>query len=161
MGKSSADGAVDLRHAAQAIGVLDAGIDRVGAMRLANLASFKDSGQIGGRGDLASVRARLVNAPVEGYRGAHQRFERHSSSQVGDLCQAGRVDYGERPYTGHGLSAVEQRQTFFGGQLEWSETGDGQGLGSRLAYPVADRFAFADDHQCEMCKRSQVAAGSH
>ena len=47
------------------------------------------------------------------------------------------------------------------GQLEWSEPGNGQGLGSRLAYPVADRFAFADDHQCEMCKRSQVAASSH
>ena len=69
VGQRVADCTVYLRNAAQGIGILHA---TALAMGLANLAAFEHFSQIGRGLDLSCMRARPVNAFVEGHIGAAQ-----------------------------------------------------------------------------------------
>ena len=104
--KRAAGGAVDLRHAAEAVGVLDAGV--VVAVRFAYLAVFEEDAQVCGGGDLSAMRPGGVDALVEGDGRTAQGFERHGSGEVEELGDAEGAVERERAGCGHGLGAVEE-----------------------------------------------------
>ena len=148
MTEHASDGSVNLGHAAQAVGVLHAGV--VGEVRVADFAVIKNLGEMGCGGDLTCMRAGLMDAGIEGDWRALESFERHSSGEVGELGKTAGVDYGERAYCGHGLGAVEQGQAFFGSERQWRQACGGEGLCCGLALALINRFAFADYDQCQM-----------
>ncbi len=80
MGERVADGAVDLRNAAQRVGVLHAA---AGPVRFANLASFQHAAQIGCGLCLSGMRTRLVNPFVESRVGSLECVARQSTQYVG------------------------------------------------------------------------------
>ncbi len=103
-----------LRHTAQAVGILHTRI--VLAMRLANLRAGQQLDQMRGGLNLPSVGPDLLYAGIEGVRRSHQRLKRDGSSEIGQLSQPPRAGHRQCADGGHGLRAIEQRQTFFGGQ---------------------------------------------
>src|SRR3954453_6427776 len=66
-GEGVADGAVDLRRAPEGVGVLHAA---AGDVRLADFAAFEQIAETAGAFELAGMRARGMNAAVEGARSA-------------------------------------------------------------------------------------------
>ena len=72
--------AVDLRHAAQAVGILHPRI--VMPVRLANLALSKQFAQMPRRRYLPGMGPRLVNPRVKRSRCPHQSLKRHGAGQV-------------------------------------------------------------------------------
>ena len=92
-----AHGAVHLRHAAQAVGVLHA---PAVAVRLAQRAAGEQARRLRADGGLAGVRARRVDARVEGDVRALQRVERERADHVGaaatSRCASARRQRGDR-----------------------------------------------------------------
>ena len=159
MFQHAADGAVDLGHAAQAVGVLHAGV--VFSVGFADLGAVEQAEQMLGCGHLAGVRARLVNAGIEGGGRAHQRFEGHGSGYIGEMRDAQRAGDGESADGGHGLGAVEQGQALLGGKGERLQAGAAEGFSAGQAGTLMEGFTLADDDQGEMSERSQIAACAH
>ena len=60
---------------------------------------------------------------VERAFGAFQRFEAHRTGQVGDAREAQSFEHAERPRRGHVLRAVDQREPFFGLELDRPKAG--------------------------------------
>ena len=151
----AAHSAVDLRNAAQAVGILHAGV--VFEVRLANLRLGKERAHVGRAGRLAGVRTRELDALVEGNWSAHESFKRHGAGEIGELSDADAARNGEAADGRHGLGAIEQREAFLGLKLQRRKAGAMQRLAARDAFAAIEGFAFADDDKCEMCERGQIA----
>ena len=111
LGQRVASGAVDLRHAAEAVGVLHPVLG-IGAMGRPDLAVRQQRAQVPGRCDLPRVRARGDQLLREGGAGAEHRLEAHRADDVGGQRQPHGVVMSERADPGHQLGPVEQRQAF-------------------------------------------------
>ena len=159
MGERAANSAMDLRHAAQAVGVLHA--RAVLAVGFANLGVLKQSNEVRGGGELARMRTGALDALVESGGRAHERVERHGAGDVGQADKAASAGDGKRADSDHGLGAVEQRQAFLGGKRKRLEAGALESFSAGDALAVMEGFAFADDDEGEMREGRKIAAGAH
>src|SRR5579872_5214323 len=80
VGEAVAHGAVDLRHAAQRVGILHT---IAMAMRFVDFAAFNHLPKIRRRPDLSGMRAGSVNALVEGRHRSHQSIQAKGADDVG------------------------------------------------------------------------------
>ena len=94
--------AVHLRDAAQRVSVLHAA---TGSVRFANLAAFKHLAQIRRRLHLSAVRARFVDALIEGRIGALQRVAAKPAQHIGGIHQRFRGQQCQRAHGQHGLAS--------------------------------------------------------
>jgi hypothetical protein len=159
MGKGIAHRAVHLRNAAQRICILD---PATVAVRFANLTAFEHLAQICRRLHLASVRARFVNALVEGGIRALQSIAAKTSQDIGRIYQRLGGQQRQRANGQHSLRPVDERDGFFGFEHQRFDLRllECVGAGNSFARCV-DTFAFADQRQREMGQRSEVAARTH
>ena len=126
VGERVAAGAVDLRGAAQAVGVLDAGAQTAEAR--ASRSPGAEPQRAGAPSELAGVRPGLVDRRLErGVRALHG-VHRHGGDDVGRGRDALGVDERQRRHRGHDLGAVDQRQPLLGRQLEALQPGPAQRL---------------------------------
>ncbi len=91
MGDGAAQGAVDLGHAAHAVGVLHLGAVGV---RGHDLAVGQQPAQVGRAGNLARMRPHLLNAFIKWPQRAFRRFNRHCPRNVGDSGQMSDANQG-------------------------------------------------------------------
>ena len=132
MGEGVAHRAVHLRHAAQRVGVLHLLAFQV---RFANHAAFQHAAQVLRYQQLSGMRARLVNALVEGDIGAFQRVEGERSDNVGGVGQNVGLQHRQQADGQHGLGAVDQRNRFLGFQHQRLDLGALQGFGRGRRLP--------------------------
>ena len=112
MSENVAHRSVHLWHAANAVGVLDARI--VFAMRFSNFAALQKRVQMRGHSFLSLMGPGIVQPRIECGRRVAQTFERHRTGNVGYIRQAFRAQDRQSPNRVHRLSAIQQRETFFG-----------------------------------------------
>ncbi len=110
---------------------------------------------------LARVRPRLVNAFVEGHRGAAQGLERHGAGQIEEAVHAHRAQHCQTAHRGHGLGSVEQRQALLGFEHQRSEPGFGKRRSGRHPRALEKHLALSDEHQGKMRQGSQIPTRSH
>ncbi len=152
--------AMDLRHAAQAVRVLEPMIE-VGAVRLPDLAVAQELAKVACRRDLPGVWPRGDQRLLERGAGSEHRLEAHGADDVGGQRQAQRIVMGQAADATHELGPVEERQPFLGAELERFEARARQ---RRRPWPRAGTvhrgLALPDDDQCDVCQRGQVAGGT-
>ena len=120
-----ADGAVDLRNAAQRVGILDLVGGGVVARHQRRVA--QQPAQLRGHRDLARVRpGQLVGGRV-GDVGAEQRLAAHCRGHARGPAQAVGVRRHQGPDAGHHLRPVEKGQPLLGLQDQWLEAGRVEG----------------------------------
>ena len=158
MGERVADGAVDLGHAAEAIGVLQPRV--VVAVGLANLAVGEQVAEMLGGGDLAGVGTSGMDAGIEWRGRAAESFEGHGAGEVGEFGDAESANESESADGGDGLGAVEERESFFSFEGEGRAPGFEQGHGGGDGAAVLQDHAFADEGEGEVGQRGQIAAGA-
>ena len=150
-----ADGAVDLRDAADRVGVLD--LVRLAMVRVLQPGVAQEVAQLGGDAPLTGVRARGVVGGRERDVGPEQRLDAHRAD---DRRRAGKRLRGqdrERSDRSHLLRAVEQRQPFL--RLEASGSRPTAASASAPRHDRAADFglAAADQRPAEVRERRQVA----
>ncbi len=106
--KGIANCAVNLRSAAQAIGVLDARVFFRGAMRFADFAAFVQMRQVSGGTCRPGIRASMHNARIKCPWAATQRVERKCRCDVGSICKGVRVAQGQAQEGKHALRAIQE-----------------------------------------------------
>ena len=150
-----ADPAVDLRHAAEGIAVLDLSAVLVGDHHLGVL---EQEAEVPRRGRLARMGAHRLEAFVEGNLGAAQGLQRHGPCHVGELDQAFGPDERQGADPGHAARAVDQGQPLLGLEGDRGEAGAAQRLGPRQPLPVIPGLALADQDQGQVRQRGEVPA---
>jgi thiol-disulfide isomerase/thioredoxin len=156
LGQGVAGRTMHLRHAAQAVGVLD--LVAAGRMRRADLAAIEELAQVPGGRDLPGVRTGRDELFGEGGRGAEHRLQAHCADDVRDERQALCVVEGQRADAGHELRPVEQGEPFLGLERQRREAGTLQRIGSRAGTSTIDgRLTLADEHERDVRQRRQVA----
>ena len=154
-----ADRAMHLRHAAQAVGILNPRV--VGAVRFANLAALEQCREMPGRGYLAAMRPRILNAGVEGHGSATQRLQRHCSGNIRQPDKRLRIVERQRSNGRHRLGAVQESKTFFGFKPQRSQPGTAQRFAATDAFSAIESFSFSNENQREMRQRRKIAARAH
>ncbi len=154
-----ADRPMDLRHAAQRVGILDlVGTDVMGTLEAA---APQEVAHLGRDLDLARVRSgQLVGGRERDVR-AQQGFDRQGG---GDACRSDEsVGIRQQQGTdgGHHLGPVEQGEPFLGLQGQRFQAGLAQGDQARDDLAVELHPAPADERQGEMRERGQVAGRTH
>ncbi len=84
-----------------------------------------------GRGCLAAMRPRLLDAWIEGCRSPSQCLQRHGTRNIGQPDEMLGIVERQRSDGSHPLRAVQQRKAFFGFEPKGSQAG------------IAQRFAAA------------------
>src|SRR6202140_2278746 len=126
--KSVAHRAVNLRDAAQRISILHAATI---AMRFADFALFEQSAEVRGGLDLSSMRARFLNALIEGDVGSLESITCHCADDVGGIDQIlGRKQH-QNADGQHRLRAINERHRFLRLEHQWLDLGALQGFGTR------------------------------
>ena len=99
-----------------------------------------------------------MDARVEGGRRAAQGFERHGSGEIGERGKSVRCDECERPYSAHGLGAVQKREALLRLQLQWLDTSLRKGGGGSQTLAAKEDFALSDQTEREMREWREIAA---
>ncbi len=149
--------AVDLRHAAQGVGVLDPPAPLVG---LVDLARLQQQAQVGGRGRLSGVGPQRLQPRIEGVVAPLERLERAGARDVGGGRQRLRLQERERPDREDHLGAVDQRQPFLRLQPEGLDPDPAQGVGRRHPRAAQPHLPLSDEAERQVRQRRQVAAGA-
>jgi len=150
------DRSVHLWHAAEAICILHTRV--VLAVRFANLRTFKQGNQVLRCSDLSRVGTRLVNPRIESRRRSHQRFQRHGSSYVCQLCNSDAAGDCQTANGRHRLCAVQQRKALFGSESQRLQPCTPQRFATCYAFPFVERLAFADGNQRKVSQWRQIPA---
>ncbi len=146
---------MDLRHAAQAVGVLH---PPALAVRLADGAALEEAPQVAGGGRLAGVGPRGVDARVEGDVGALEGVEGQGTDDVGRASQAPGLGHREAADRGHELRPVDEGQPLLRLEHERAEAGGAEAVGAREPALLEDALALADQDEGEVGERGEVAA---
>ena len=136
-----AHGAVNLRHAAQAVSVLHA---RAALMGFVDRAAAIQPGQVARGNDLPGMRPRRVQSFVEGASGAPQGIQRQSSRDVRRVGENFRIAQGKQSDGKHGLGAVHERKSLFGLQGQGFHAQRFQRYRRALPPPTEYHFTLAD-----------------
>ena len=156
--ESAAHGAVHLRHAAQAVGILHA--RGSGAACGSNVAAFEQHAQACGGRTLSRMRPRGVYALIEGDGSTEQGLERHGSCDVGEAGEPCGAPERERTHSGERLSSIEEGEAFLGLEADRFDAGALQRDAAGHPLAVVDRLAFADDAEREVGQRGKIAGGA-
>ena len=117
--------------------------------------------EIGRARHLTGVRAQVVKARLERTVGAEQRLRRHRGGYIGRPKQQLGVGARQREHAQHAVSAVDQRQAFFGLELDGFEPGRLERLRRRPARALSiDNVAFTHEREADMRERRQIAAAT-
>ena len=127
--------AVDLGHAAQAVGVLHLAAV---AVRLADGAPREELAQVARGGGLPGVGAGGVDARVEGDVRAPEGVEAHGRQHVRGAGQPLGLGEGEAGHRGHELRAVDEGEALLGLERDGGEAGGPERFRAR------ERRAFVD-----------------
>ena len=155
--QSISNGPVDLWHAPQAVGVLDA---RAAQVRAADAAATIQAQEISRRKELPRVWPRPLEALVEGSRRATQGVEGQSPGDVGGIHKDRGAPEGDEAESRHHLSAVDERQTLFRLELQRPQARPRQRRRGTEALSPVGHFALSDQSQRHVRERGQVAARS-
>ena len=150
-----ADGAVDLRHAAQRVRILDL----VGQSLVARLERrvAEQVAELRGDRDLAGMRpGQLVGRRERDVR-PEQRLDAHRRRDAGRPDEPVGVGEQERPDRAHQLGPVEEREALLGLEDERLEADLAQGDERRHVLAADLDPAAADERQGEVGERRQVA----
>ena len=117
---------------------------------------------MGGGGDLAVVRPGRVDSWIERLERAAEPIDRQRRGNVGggrEARGAGARQCGDR---GGRLGTVDQREPFFRLERHRCDAGLAEGIGAgHERGAVADRrLSFADEDECQVRERREVAAGA-
>ena len=112
MGERAANRTMNLRHAAQTVGILHARV--ILLVRSADLALAQKRAQMTRNSLLPGMRSRLVDARVERGRRALERLKGHGARHIRDSREAFRAPKREPAYGVHRLRAIEECKTFLG-----------------------------------------------
>ena len=146
---------MDLRHATQAVGVLNA--LRSGAV---DQGAFLDQGsQVVRGGDLTLMAAHFLQERMERLGDAAKGFQGHGADNVGGQQQALGSDQGQSGQTGHQLRAVDQRQPFLSRQFDGLQSGQAEGLCCRHPLSCVPYFPFSQQGQSHVSEGGEVSAG--
>ena len=156
VGEGVARGAVDLRDAAQAVGVLHLAAV---AVRLADGAAREQRAQVAGRGRLAGMRPRGVDARVEGHVGALERVEGQGARPRRRVRARRMASARARPPTAV-MSCVPlmRARPSLASSTTGARPAAAQRLGAGQAPALVDALAFADEREREVREGRQVAA---
>jgi hypothetical protein len=149
---------VNLGHAAEAVGVLHAGI--VVAVGLADFAFGEQGAEVGGGCCLAGMGANGLDAWIERGGRTAESFEGHGPGEVAELDDAEGAGEGEAADGGDGLGSIEKGQTLFGFEGERDDACPKECEGGGDAASVSVNHAFTDDGEGEVSEGRKVAAGS-
>ena len=149
------DGAMDLRHAAQRVRVLDL----VGVAVVAGLEGrvAEQVAHLGRDGDLAGMGPGELVLGGEGHVRAEQRLDRQRRRDARRPGQPIGIGQGQGPDRRHHLGAVEERQALLRLERERLEAGLAQGEQGRHALAVELDLAPPDQGQGQVGERRQVA----
>src|SRR5262249_52311654 len=142
--------AVNLRHAAQAVGVLYAFASE---MRLANFAVLQKSGEPLRNLALTLMRAGLMDPRIECNGRALESFKGHGSSQVRKVYQLLRARPTDDSACKRGLSSVEQGETFLRLEVKRGDADSFECLASGYPRGGTEDLAFTDQDECKMGQR--------
>ena len=147
---------VHLRHAAQAIGVLNPRIVR--QVRLPDFTVPQEMTQMLRDRLLAGMGPRLVDARVKRGRRSLERFQAHRPGDVRDPRQTFGAEQGQATHRMHGLRSIQKRQPFLGLEDDRPQPRVLERIAARQQRPFIKRFAFADQRQRQMRQRRQIPA---
>src|SRR5690554_6589100 len=157
MSERAATRAVDLRHAAQAVRVLDLPAVPV---RLQDLAVDQEHPDILGHHLLAGVWPHGLNALVEWSDASLQRLEAHCGQQIRHALEQDSLLQHIHAVCGHELSPIDEREPIFRMQPQGFEAVFGKHL-HRRAPPVSiPERSQAEKRQRQMGKRRQITGGT-
>ena len=144
---------MDLRHAAQAVGVLH--LVAV-AVRLADLAVREQAPQVPGGGRLAGVRPGGLDARVERDVGALERLEGQGADDVGERASRRASATARAPTAVMSCVPLMRERPSFGSSTSGARPAARLGLGAGDAASVVHRLALADEDQGEVGERREV-----
>ena len=150
-------GTVHLGGAAQGVGVLHAVAEDV---RFGDLAALRQGKDSGGRGDLARMRPRRVDAWIEGGARTAERLDAERRHDVRRHQEPLRIVEHQAGGSGHEMCAVEHAERVLGPQLDGLKAGGAQRLGTAAPFTLVHDVAFPDQHQADVRRRCEVAAGA-
>ena len=149
-------GAVDLRGAAERVGVLHGVVGRAVAGH--DLRAGQQAAEVGRAALLAGMGADGVELGPVGGVGAEQRLDGDGAGHVGGGGQPVEVGQRQAQVGQHPLGAVEERQALLGLQHHRLEPGGGQPVGARQATAVGiDDLARAGEDGTDVGQGRQVA----
>ncbi len=151
---------MNLRSAAQAVGVLDARILFGRAVGFADLAAFVEMSEIAGGGARSGIGAGVHDAGIECAGTAAKGVKRKRRGDIGGVGEDVGVIESEAEKSKHALGAVEKRETFLGFKRNGRDGGALEGFGAGEFFCFVDGFAFADDDVGQMSERGEIAGGS-
>ena len=151
--------AVDLRRAAQRVGVLDPIV--AVAMAGDDRRTGEQRPEVRRAGRLADLRAHADEVGGERPVGAEQRLRRHRPGDVGDAQQHIEVGEGQDEHAEHPVGAVDERQALLGPQRERFDAGGREGGGAVDERAVRQaRLALSEQDQGTRRQGGQVPAGA-
>ena len=157
--ESVARRACDLGAAAHRVRVLDRVLGM--AMRGHDLRALHQTREVGRAGQLARVRAHLVQVRLERAVGAEKRFGRHRGGDVGRPEQPLRVRAREHQHAKHAVRAVDQREAFLGLEPHRFQLRGLERLSRRLAPAfLVQHLALTHQREADVGQGSQVAAAA-
>jgi hypothetical protein len=148
-----------LRDTAQGVCILHAS---AGAVRFANLAAFEHLAQVRRCLHLSVVRARFMDALIEGRVSAFESVTAKAAQHVGRIHQRLGRQKRQCAHGQHALRPVDERNGFFGFEHQRLDLCLLQrvGAGNALARWI-ETLALADHRQRQMRQRSQISACSY
>jgi len=149
------DGAVDLRQAANRVGVLDAVAVPVA---LHDLAVGGEPFDVPRARRLAVVGPDLVDGGVAVRGRGHRHLGRQRAGGVGGPQHALGVHEHERRQPRRQLGAVDERQPLLRAERDGLQSGRRKRLVAGQAVALHPRFSFADEHEAEVREWREVAA---
>ena len=152
-----AAGAVDLRRAAERVGVLHLVAP---PMRLQDRGALEQPDDVGGRRLLPGERSQGVDLGEKARARALERLEREGARNVCGARQPLSPHQHERPDSCHELRAVDEGQAFLRAQPNGLETDPVQGLRARKGLALDNRLALPDEREREVRERREVAGRS-
>ena len=151
-------GTVHLGRAPQRVRVLHLVAPLV---RLVDGRSFEQPQDVGGGVVLASQGPKPVDLRQEARARSLESFERKCAGEVSALDEPLRAHRAERAERCHELRAVDQRQTFLGGEPRGLEVGGRKSLPAREQLSVEPGVALADERQSQVSKGREIATGTN
>src|SRR5712691_11981737 len=111
-------------------------------------------------GFLSRMRTGLVQTRIESGRRSFQRFQGHCPGNISDSRKFFRPQDRQSSDGVHGLSAVEKSESFFCFEMLGLESGATKCFPALEPFTLKKRFAFTNQAQSEMGKRSEIATGA-
>ena len=119
---------------------------------------FEQAPEVGRAFGLPALGTGVVDAGIEGARGAAQGVERHGADHVRRARERFGIRQQEAADGEHGLGAIDQGNALLGLQRERRDAGAGQGFAAGQHGAVPFGFALPGEHQCHVGEGGEVAA---